>query len=64
MSSVSHWPNWVQMAFLLPNVLLGYWVTYLWWPKSSGSWRRYCFVTAYLLLFYLVMYFGVRDRFD
>ena len=28
---------------------------WLWWPKSEKEWRRFGFVVAYLLVFYVVM---------
>jgi hypothetical protein len=37
MTKFSEWPDWVQVAILLPNVLFGYAVTYFWWPKSHKA---------------------------
>lgn len=51
----SEWPHWVQVAVILPHALLGFVATWLWWPKTDAAWRKFGFVAAYLLVFFLVM---------
>jgi hypothetical protein len=51
------WPGWVQTIVILPNAILGYIATWLWWPKSERGRKKFGFVAAYLLLFLLAMHF-------
>ena len=60
MTPFSEWPHWLQFIVVFPNVLLGFVATWLWWPKTGKSWRKFGFVALYLLCFYLVMHFVFR----
>jgi hypothetical protein len=62
MTKFSDWPGWLQTLVLVPHCILGFVAFWLWWPKSKESWRKFGFVAAYLLVFYLVMryVFGAR----
>jgi len=57
MTKFSDWPGWLQTLVVLPHAILGFVATLLWWPKSKEGWRKFGFVAAYLLVFYLVMRF-------
>jgi hypothetical protein len=54
------WPKWLQAVVVLPHAVLGYFAFWLWWPKSDREWRKFGWVSAYLLAFYLVMHFGFQ----
>ena len=49
------WPTWLQMLVVAPHGILAAISLYWWWPKSEREWRRFGFVLAYLVVFYLVM---------
>ncbi len=51
----AQWPEWLQWLVIVPHALLGLIATWLWWPKNDHGWRRFAFVAAYLIVFYLVM---------
>jgi CHASE2 domain-containing sensor protein len=53
----SDWPSWLQFLVVFPNALLGFIMTWVWWPKSGKSFVRFGILAAYLLAFYLVMHF-------
>lgn len=57
LTPVSHWPSWVQMLVFGPHAILMAILTWVWWPKSNKEWKRFGLVFAYLVVFYLVMYF-------
>jgi hypothetical protein len=57
MTKFSDWPGWLQTLVVLPHAILGFVATLLVWPKSTEGWRKFGFVAAYLLVFYLVMRF-------
>jgi hypothetical protein len=57
MTKFADWPGWMQTTVILPHALLGFAMFWLWWPKSSRSWRWFGILAAYLLAFYLVMHF-------
>jgi hypothetical protein len=51
------WPGWVQTVVVAPNALLAGIAFWVWWPKSDKEWRKFGFVMAYLVAFFLVMHF-------
>ena len=51
----SEWPNWLQVAVIFPHALLGFFATWLWWPKTDEAWRKFGLVAGYLFVFFLVM---------
>jgi hypothetical protein len=57
MMRFSDWPTWLQALVLVPHGILGSLAFWLWWPKSDKEWRKFGFVSAYLIVFYLVMRF-------
>jgi hypothetical protein len=57
LSPVSQWPSWVQALVFGPNAILMAILTYWWWPNTSKEWRRFGIALAYLIAFYLVIYF-------
>jgi hypothetical protein len=57
-----NWPQWLQIAVILPHALLGFIATLLWWPKSQENWRRFAIVAAYFLVFFLGMRFVFNAR--
>jgi hypothetical protein len=59
---VSEWPNWLQILVFPPHAILLGVSTWMWWPKTNKEWRRYGFVLAYLIVFYLVMYYVFHLR--
>jgi hypothetical protein len=62
MREFSHWPHWLQVLVIAPHAILGFVATWLWWPKSKESSRRFGFVATYLFVFYLVMRFVFKAR--
>ena len=52
---VSHWPNWLLWAVVVPHAVAGFGMTWLWWPKSDREWRRFGYIAAYLFVFYLIL---------
>jgi len=54
-TNFSTWPEWLKVLVLVPHGLLASVACWLWWPKSEKGWRRFGFVAAYLLVFYVVM---------
>jgi hypothetical protein len=57
LTPVSQWPSGVQILVFGPHAVLMGIVTWVWWPKTDKEWKRFGWVFAYLLVFYLVMYF-------
>ena len=55
MARISEWSTWLQYVVLLPHAVLGFVMTWLWWPRSPENTRRFAILAAYLLVFYLVM---------
>jgi len=53
----SQWPGWVQTLVIAPHAILGFIMTWLWWPKTARDRRRFGILAAYLLAFLLVMLF-------
>lgn len=51
----SDWPNWLQVAVMLPHALLRSLATWFWWPKTDEARRKFGFVAAYLLMFLPIM---------
>jgi len=47
----------VQFLVFAPHAVLMGFLTWVWWPKTEREWKRFGLVLAYLLVFYLVMYF-------
>ena len=58
---VSEWPNWLQILVFAPNAILAG-VLMWWWPKTSTGWRRFGIALAYLIVFYVVMYYVFHFR--
>jgi hypothetical protein len=56
-TTFSNWPEWLKLLVFVPHGILASVTCFLWWPKSQKEWRRFGFVTAYLLVFALVMRF-------
>ncbi len=52
-TNFSNWPEWSKVLVLVPHGILASVACLLWWPKSEKGWRRFGFVVAYLLLFYV-----------
>ena len=57
MTRYSDWPLWLQVLVVGPHGVLLSALVWLWWPKSDKGWRRFWFVSAYLVAFYLFMHF-------
>ena len=57
MTRYSDWPKWLQLLVVAPHCVLLFVAVWLWWPKSDEDRRRFGFVFAYLLVFFLVMHF-------
>ena len=57
MTKYSDWPLWLQILVIAPNGILLSVATWVWWPKSDEGRRRFGFVMAYLVGFYLVMHY-------
>lgn len=57
LTPVSRWPSWVQVLAFGPNAILAGILLYWWWPNTSKEWRRFGIAFAYLVAFYLVVYF-------
>jgi hypothetical protein len=57
MIKFADWPHWLQVAVIAPHAILGFVMTWLWWPKSPENRKRFGILAGYLLLFYLVMRF-------
>jgi hypothetical protein len=57
MVKYADWPHWVQAFVIVPHALLGFVMTWLWWPKTGKGWLRFGILGAYLLVFYLIMHF-------
>jgi hypothetical protein len=53
----AHWPHWLQMFLWITHGLLGFFMTWLWWPKTDKQWKRFGILAVYLLLAY---YFVLR----
>jgi len=47
----------VQVIVLGPHAILMGILTWWWWPKTNKEWRRFGIAFAYLIAFYLVVYF-------
>jgi hypothetical protein len=57
LTPVSQWPSWVQFLVFGPHAILMGILTWVWWPKTNKDWRRFGIAFAYLIVFYLVMYY-------
>jgi len=53
----AQWPHWLQMVLIVGHGLLGFFMTWLWWPKTDKQLKRFGILAAYLLLAY---YFVLR----
>ena len=53
----AQWPGWVQTLVVAPHAILGFIMTWLWWPEKPQEWRRFGILAAYLLMFLFVMLF-------
>jgi hypothetical protein len=52
--NVESWPTWLQDAVGVPHALLLWMKCWLWWPKSDKELRRFGYLLAYLIVFYLI----------
>jgi hypothetical protein len=57
MTKYSDLPLWLQILVVAPNGIFLSAALWLWWPKTDKEWRRFGFVAAYFLSFYLLMHF-------
>ena len=57
LTPVSGWPSWVQVFVFGPHAILMGILCWWWWPKTNKEWRRFGIAFAYLIAFYLVVYF-------
>lgn len=49
------WPRWLQVAVMLPNCVLSYFVMFRWWPKTKREWRRTEIALANMIVSLLVL---------
>jgi hypothetical protein len=61
-SPVSEWPIWLVIVVFAPHAILMGILTWVWLPKTNKDWRRFGIVFAYLVVFYLVMYYVFHFR--
>jgi len=48
-------PRWLQVAVMLPNCVLFYFVMYRWWPKTKKEWRKFEIALAFMIVSLLVL---------
>jgi hypothetical protein len=56
-TNFSNWPEWLKLLVLVPNGILASVMCWLCWPKSEKEWRKFGFLVAYLIVFFVVMRF-------